>query len=63
METPSPAPLHKGQFVYRRDRPTVIGIVLGVIMTPLELALVRWNATDTTIEPVEVLEAILKLFG
>jgi hypothetical protein len=63
MDSPAPVPLQPGQLVYRRGRPKAIGIVIGVILTPLELALVRWSASDSTIEPVEVLEAVLKLFG
>jgi hypothetical protein len=64
MNTPPPAPpLQPGQLVRRDHERRPIGIVVGVILTPLQLALVRWGPGDTTIEPVEVLEAVLKVFG
>jgi hypothetical protein len=64
MATPPPTPpLQPGQLVRRRYEPSLIGVVVGVILTPLQLALVRWGPDDTTIEPLEALVEVLKLFG
>ena len=61
---PSRRPLQPGQFVRRRDdRKSVVGIVQAVLLTPLEVALVRWSSEDTTLEPLETLVEVLKLFG
>jgi hypothetical protein len=60
---PSP-PLRPGHFVVNQaDSRCLVGVVLGVLLTPFELALVRWSATETTVEPVDVLVHVLKLFG
>jgi hypothetical protein len=63
MSTPARLPLQPGQFVRRRSDPDPIGIVVGVLLTPLELALVRWGPRETTVEPMDVLVEVLKLFG
>jgi hypothetical protein len=64
---PSRRPHFKlGQFVRRRqsgDAEPLIGTVVGILLIPFELAVVRWGATDTTIEPVEALVEVLKFFG
>jgi hypothetical protein len=54
-----------GQLVRRQsgDPESLIGIVVGILLIPYELAVVRWTPTDTTIEPVETLVEVLKLFG
>jgi hypothetical protein len=63
----STAPLHRpllqpGQLVRRqRDPESLVGIVVGILMMPVELALVRWNLMDTTTEPMETLIEVLNL--
>jgi hypothetical protein len=61
---PSRPPLQPGQFVVNRgDRRCSVGVVVGVLLTPFELALVRWSATESTVEPLDMLVEVLKLFG
>jgi hypothetical protein len=40
-----------------------VGVVTAVVLSPLEVALVRWSRTDTTPEPLDTLVEVLKLFG
>ncbi len=67
MSTPlSSQSLQPGQFVRRLDDdnyPFLVGIVVGILLTPLEVALVRWSPTDTTLEPLDAVVEVLKLFG
>jgi hypothetical protein len=65
MSTPtSRRPLQPGQFVRRRDDyKSLVGIVIAVLLTPREVALFRWSSEDTTLEPLEALIEVLKLFG
>jgi hypothetical protein len=66
MSTPPPSrrPLQPGQYVRRRDdHKSLVGVVTAVLLSPLEVALVRWSRTDTTLEPLDVLVEVLKLFG
>ena len=37
--------------------------LVGSLLTPLEVALFRWSPTDTTLEPLDALVEVLKLFG
>jgi len=53
---PSGRPLQPGQYVRRRDdHKSLVGMVMAVLLTPLEVALVRWSSEDTTLEPLDAL--------
>ena len=61
---PTRPPLQPGQFVRRGgDLGAVIGIVVGILLTSFERALVRWDPKNSTIEPMEALVEVVRLFG
>jgi hypothetical protein len=61
MSQSAPRPrLQLGQHVRRETDPggSQEGLVVGLVFTPMEEALVRWPNADGTFEPVELLVSL-----
>jgi hypothetical protein len=59
------SPLELGQVVCRRSdtRARLTGLVVGFSFVPIEAALVRWGNAEVSLEPLDALIGVLKLFG